>query len=66
MIAEIAKAQATDNEESEEGKTAASLIEKLSVGANNEEEKPESEAGPSSSAENNGESEEPVASSAEK
>ncbi|KAG6420366.1 hypothetical protein SASPL_116891 [Salvia splendens] len=61
-IAEIAEAQKTDNGESEEGKTAASLIEKLSVGAEDEEEKPESEAGPSSSAEENGEDEKPEAS----
>ncbi|KAG6423401.1 hypothetical protein SASPL_113796 [Salvia splendens] len=62
MIAEIAEAQTTDNGESEEGKTAASLIEKLSVGAKDEEEKPESKAAPSSSAEKKGENENPEAS----
>lgn len=55
-IAEIAEGQASENEESEEGKTAASLIEKLSVKAKEEEEKPESKAEPSS-AEKQGEEE---------
>ncbi|KAH6790831.1 RAN binding protein 1 [Perilla frutescens var. frutescens] len=51
-IDEIAESQETkDNGESEEGKTAASLIEKLSVEAKDEEEKPESKAAAPPSAE---------------
>ncbi|XP_057776187.1 ran-binding protein 1 homolog c-like [Salvia miltiorrhiza] len=53
--------QANDNGEGEEGETAASLIEKLSVGAKDEEEKPESKAAPSSSAEKKGKEEKPEA-----
>ncbi|KAL1562262.1 Ran-binding protein 1 c [Salvia divinorum] len=61
-IAEIAEGQASNNRESEEGNTAASLIEKLSVGAKDEEEKPESKDAPSFSAEKKGEDEKPEAS----
>ncbi|KAG6414526.1 hypothetical protein SASPL_121898 [Salvia splendens] len=57
-IAEIAEGQTRDSGESEEGKTAASLIEKLSVEAKDEEEKPEPKAEVfSSSAEKKGEDE---------
>ncbi|KAH6831103.1 RAN binding protein 1 [Perilla frutescens var. hirtella] len=67
-IDEIAESQEMkDNGESEEGKTAASLIEKLSVKAKDEEEKPESKAAaPSSSAEKQGEDEKKPEAAAEK
>ncbi|KAL1557294.1 Ran-binding protein 1 c [Salvia divinorum] len=56
-IAEIAGGQTKDSGESEEGKTAASLIEKLSVVAKDEDEKPKPKAEVSSSAEKKGEDE---------
>ncbi|KAH6774181.1 RAN binding protein 1 [Perilla frutescens var. hirtella] len=67
-IDEIAESQETkDNGESEEGKTAASLIEKLSVEAKEEEEKPESKAAAqTSSAEKQGEDEKKPEAAAEK
>ncbi|CAA0821287.1 Ran-binding protein 1 homolog c [Striga hermonthica] len=50
-IEEITESQAKDSGDSEEGTTAAGLIEKLSVGGNDKEEKPESKDESSASSE---------------